>query len=86
MCDQHIQLNNFYAEKDYPEKIRRIEFFDNETKRTFVFLTNNIEIGATDIAQHKHRWKIELLFKWIKQHLKNKSFWGRTENAVKTQI
>lgn len=87
LCDQHIRLNNFYAEKDYPEKIRRIKFYDAETKRTFVFLTNNFELEATDIAQlYKHRWKIELFFKWIKQHLKIKSFWGRTENAVKTQI
>jgi len=87
LCDQHIRLNNFYAAKDYPEQLRRIKFFDAENNRTLVFLTNNFELKATDIAQlYKHRWKIELFFKWIKQHLKIKSFWGRTENAVKTQI
>lgn len=87
LCDQRIILSNFYASKDYPEQLRRIKFFDEETQKTLVFLTNNFDLPATDIAQlYKHRWKIELFFKWIKQHLKIKSFWGRTENAVKTQI
>ena len=87
MCDQIIRLNNYYAAKDYPEKLRRIKFYDAETNRILVFLTNNFELQAIQIAQlYKHRWKIELFFKWIKQHLKIKSFWGRTENAVKTQI
>jgi len=87
ICDQEISLNNFYALKEYPENLRRIKFYDKENDRTFVFLTNNWELKATDIAQlYKHRWKIELFFKWIKQHLKIKSFWGRSENAVKTQI
>lgn len=87
ICDQEISLNNFYALKEYPENLRRIKFYDKENNRTFVFLTNNWELKATEIAQlYKHRWKIELFFKWIKQHLKIKSFWGRSENAVKTQI
>jgi transposase len=87
LCDQLIRLNNYYAAKDYPEKLRRIKFFDDETSRVLVFLTNNFDLKATEIAQlYKHRWKIELFFKWIKQRLKIKSFWGRTENAVKTQI
>jgi hypothetical protein len=87
LCDQTIMLNNFYAEEDYPEKIRRIKFFDEETDKTLVFLTNNFQLKATDIAQlYKHRWKIELFFKWIKQHLKIKSFWGHSENAVKIQV
>jgi len=87
LCDQRIVLCNFYASKDYPEQLRRIKFFDAETQKSLVFLTNNFELAASDIAQlYKHRWKIELFFKWIKQHLKIKSFWGRTENAVKTQI
>lgn len=87
LCDQYIRLNNYYAAKDYPEQLRRIKFYDAENNRTLVFLTNNFQLKATDIAQlYKHRWKIELFFKWIKQHLKIKSFWGRTENAVKTQI
>jgi len=87
ICDQRIRLNNYYASKDYPELLRRIKFFDAENNRTLVFLTNNFDLKAVDIAQlYKHRWKIELFFKWIKQHLKIKSFWGRTENAVKTQV
>ncbi len=86
-CDQTIRLKNFYASKDYPDKLRRIKFYDAERKKQLTFLTNNFELKATDIAQlYKHRWQIELFFKWIKQHLKIKSFWGRTENAVKTQI
>lgn len=85
--DQTIRLNGFYAAKEYPDKLRRIKFYDRENDRKLIFLTNNFELQATDIAQlYKHRWKIELFFKWIKQHLKIKSFWGRTENAVKTQI
>lgn len=87
ICDQTIMLNNYYSSKDYPEKIRRIKFYDSETGKTFIFLTNNFQLSATDIAQlYKHRWKIELFFKWIKQHLKIKSFWGQSENAVKTQV
>jgi transposase len=85
--DQLIVLNNFYAAKDYPEKIRRIKFRDLETGKLFVFLTNNLHLKATEIAQlYKHRWEMELFFKWIKQHLKIKSFWGQSENAVKTQV
>jgi hypothetical protein len=87
VCDQTIMLNNFYAAKDYPEKMRRIKFYDDETKKVFVFLTNNFHLKATEVAQlYKHRWKIEMFFKWIKQHLKIKSFWGHSENAVKTQV
>jgi hypothetical protein len=71
----------------YPEKIRRIRYVDHDTGRHFIFLTNNLELNATDIALlYKNRWQIELFFKWIKQHLKIRSFWGHTENAVKTQI
>ena len=67
--------------------MRRIKFYDAENDRVLVFLSNNFELTATEIAQlYKHRWKIELFFKWIKQHLKIKSFWGRSENAVKIQI
>ena len=87
LCDQTIMLNGHYAAKHYPEKMRRIKFFDQETQKTLVFLTNNFYIEATEVAQlYKHRWKIELFFKWIKQHLKIKSFWGQSENAVKTQV
>ena len=85
--DQTIRLNNYYADKDYPEKMRRIKFYDQETGKVLIFLTNNFYLKATDIAQlYKHRWKVELFFKWIKQHLKVKSFWGQSENAVKTQV
>lgn len=87
LCDQTVVLNGYYAAKDYPEKMRRIKFRDEETGKTLIFLTNNFHLAATDIAQlYKHRWKIELFFKWIKQHLKIKSFWGQSENAVKTQV
>lgn len=85
--DQTIVLNNYYAAKDYSEKMRRIKFKDAESGKVLIFLTNNFHLKATEIAQlYKHRWKIELFFKWIKQHLKIKSFWGHSENAVKTQV
>ena len=87
ICDQVIKLTAYKARKDYREKLRRIKFYDSVTERTYVFLTNNFELEATVIAQlYKYRWQIELFFKWIKQHLSIKSFWGRSENAVKTQI
>ncbi len=87
LCDQTIMLNGYYAAKDYPEKIRRIKFYDEETGKVLIFLTNNFHLKATDIAKlYKHRWKIELFFKWIKQHLKIKFFWGHSENAVKKQV
>jgi transposase len=87
MCDQTIQLGGYYAYKEYPEKLRRIKFYDVEQKRTLIFITNNFTLSAIDIAMlYKYRWKVELFFKWIKQHLKIKSFWGQSENAVKTQV
>jgi len=86
-CDQTIKLCGFYVSKDYPIKMRRVKFYDIETDKTFVFLTNNFELKALEIATlYKHRWFIETFFKWIKQHLKIKSYWGRSTNAVKTQI
>lgn len=86
-CDQIGKLSGFYTSKDYPEKLRRVKYYDSETDRTFVFLTNNMEVSANHIALlYKNRWQIELFFKWIKQHLKIKSFWGTSENAVRTQI
>lgn len=86
-CDQSVKPKHFYAAKNYSEKMRRIKYFDSETKKELIFLTNNFLLQATEIAQlYKHRWKIELFFKWIKQHLKIKSFWGYSENAVRTQI
>jgi hypothetical protein len=87
MVDQTIRLVNFYAAKEYPEKLRRIKFYDPETGKQFIFLTNNFDLTALQIALlYKQRWKIELFFKWIKQHLKVKSFWGHSENAVKVQV
>jgi len=86
-CDQIGKLTGFYVSKQYPDKLRKVKFYDKETKRTFVFLTNNIELTADHIALlYKNRWQVELFFKWIKQHLKIKSFWGNTENAVRIQI
>jgi hypothetical protein len=87
MCDQIIRLNNFYPSKDYPEKLRRIKYYDEETNNVFNFLTNNFKIAAVDIARlYKYRWTVELFFKWIKQHLKIKAFWGYSENAVCIQV
>ena len=87
LTDQHIRWNHHYASKDYPEKMRRIKFYDQGADKVLVFLTNNFDINAAEVATlYKHRWKIELFFKWIKQHLKIKSFWGQSVNAVKTQI
>ena len=86
-CDQMIRLNGFYASQDYPAVLRRISYFDIETKTRFVFLTNNFTLPALTIAQlYKCRWQIEIFFKWIKQYLRIKTFFGTTENAVKTQI
>src|SRR5207245_644067 len=67
--------------------LRRIKYYDGATNRYYVFLTNHFELDARTIADlYKHRWQIELFFKWVKQHLSIKTFWGRSENAVKTQI
>ncbi|MEK9179215.1 MAG: IS4 family transposase, partial [Patescibacteria group bacterium] len=87
ICDQVIRLRSYQPAKDYPEKFRRIKFYDFETNHTYVFLTNNFNLPAVTVALlYKYRWQIELFFKWIKQHLSIESFWGRSENAVKTQI
>lgn len=86
-CDQTILLTGFYPSKNYPDKLRRIRYHDSETDKRFTFLTNNFSLPAITITQlYKSRWQIELFFKWIKQHLKIKSFYGTSENAVKIQI
>ena len=86
-CDQTILLTGYYAAKDYPEKLRRIKYYDSKTEKTLVFLTNNFSLPATVIADlYRCRWQVELFFKWIKQHLRIKAFFGTSENAVKTQI
>ncbi|MEQ8836176.1 IS4 family transposase [Haliea sp.] len=87
ICDQRIMLNGFYSSKHYPEHLRRIRFKDPETGQTLVFLTNNTTLPPLTIAAlYKSRWQVELFFKWIKQHLRIKKFFGTSENAVKTQI
>ena len=85
--DQTGKIECFYTSKDYPEKIRKVKFFDAENKKMLIFLTNNFDLSAQQIALlYKQRWQIELFFKWIKQHLKVKTFWGTTEDAVRIQI
>lgn len=85
--DQSVKLTGFYIKKDYPDYLRRIKYRDEETGKIYVFLTNNFELSALLIAQlYKERWKIELFFKWIKQHLRIKSFYGNSRNAVYCQI
>ena len=85
--DQTIMLTGFYQSKVYPEKLRRVKYYDAETDLAFVFLTNNFNLPALTVAQlYRSRWQVELFFKWIKQHLRIKQFYGTSENAVKTQI
>ena len=86
-CDQIVVLKGYYAKKDYPEKLRRIRYFDSKNNKMLVFLTNNFVLPAITIADlYRCRWQVELFFKWIKQHLRIKAFYGTTENAVKTQV
>ena len=86
-CDQIITLHSFYPKKGYPEKLRRIRFYDKERNHRLIFLTNNFSLPALTISKiYKCRWQIELFFKWIKQHLRIKAFYGTSQNAVKTQI
>jgi hypothetical protein len=87
IADQTITLDGFYSKKDYPQHMRRISFRDPETGKRLVFLTNNFVLSAETIAAlYKKRWQVELFFKWIKQNLRIKHFFGTSENAVKTQI
>lgn len=87
ICDQTIELQGINSSRKYPQKLRRVGYYDKETGNTLVFLTNNFKISALTIAAlYRYRWGIETFFKWIKQHLKVLSFWGQSENAVKTQI
>ena len=87
ICDQTIALDGFYARQSYPDPLRRIRFHDPQTDRTLIFLTNQMTLPALTICTlYKSRWEIELFFKWIKQHLRIKRFYGTSENAVKSQI
>jgi len=86
-CDQTIALTWFYSAKGYPDRLRRIRYWDADRQKRLVFLTNNFALPATTIAElYRCRWQIELFFKWIKQHLRIKAFYGTSENAVKTQV
>ncbi|MCK5466821.1 IS4 family transposase [Candidatus Parcubacteria bacterium] len=86
-CDQIVCIKHYNCKKLFPDKLRRIKYTDLETGKHLVFLTNNMNLPAKTIADlYRSRWQIELFFKWIKQHLRIKAFYGRTENAVKTQI
>ncbi len=85
--DQTVVPTGFYSKKDYPEKLRRIKYFDADKGRSFIFLTNQFLLPALTIAElYRYRWRVEIFFKWIKQHLRIKKFFGTSENAVKTQI
>ena len=87
ICDQHIALDGFYTQQDYPAQLRRVRFNDPDTGKTLIFITNQMTLPAMTIcALYKNRWQVELFFKWIKQHLRIKRFFGTSENAVKTQI
>jgi hypothetical protein len=86
-ADQIIELHGFYACKDYPARLRRIRYFDSKKNKRLIFLTNRFSLPAFTVAELlRCRWKIELFFKWIKQHPRIKAFYGTSENAVKTQI
>ena len=87
LCDQVVLLTTYYPAKAYPEPLRRIKYIDQETEGKLVFLTNDFNLPALTIAKlYKARWQIEIFFKWIKQHLRIKAFYGTSNNAVKTQI
>jgi len=87
ICDQSIFLKGYFSSKNYPTKLRRIKYFDSQNDKRLTFITNNFSLPAITIANlFKQRWQIELFFKWIKQNLRMKSFYGNSFNAVKTQI
>lgn len=86
-CDQIVKLTGYKSSHFYPDKLRRVKYYDEENGRYLVFLSNNIFVPALTIAElYRNRWKIELFFKWVKQRLKIKSFFGTSSNAVKTQV
>jgi len=86
-CDQTIRLKGHYAARDYPDYLRRIKYYNKEHEVTYVYLTNHFDAKPMEIATlYLNRWKVEIFFKWVKQHLRIKRFWGESANAVKTQI
>ena len=87
LTDAEVKLTGYLSEKKYPESFRLIRYYDEEEEREFTFLTNAKHLTALEVAElYKKRWLVELFFKWLKQHLKIKRFWGTTENAVRIQI
>ena len=87
LTDSEILLTDYITSRKYKEKLRLVKFYDEEQGREFSFLTNAFHLSSLEVADlYKNRWQIELFFKWLKQHLKIKKFWGRTENAVRIQI
>lgn len=87
LTDARIRLIGYYTSKRYPDELRMVRYWDEEQNREFVFLTNAMDLSALEIANlYRNRWQVELFFKWLKQHLKIKKFWGMTENAVKIQV
>ena len=87
LSDVLIELTGFYPRQYYPEALRLVRYWDEEQEREFIFLTNAMHISALQVADlYKNRWQVELFFKWLKQHLKIKKFWGTSENAVRIQI
>ena len=87
LCDQTVVLTGAESKRKYPQPLRRVKYRDAGTGATFDFLTNNFAVPAATVADlYRYRWRVELFFKWIKQHLRIKSFFGTTENAVRTQI
>ena len=87
LSDCEIEFSGFYSHKAYPERLRMVRYWDEDDQREFTFLTNAKHISALHVANlYKNRWQVELLFKWLKQHLRIKKFWGTSENAVKIQV
>lgn len=87
LSDSIIELVTYKSRNDYPKQLRRVEYYDEELKKNFVFFTNAMDITALEVTLlYKNRWSVELFFKWLKQHLKSKKFWGDSENAVRIQI
>ena len=87
LSDASVLLTGFYPKQYYPEPLRLVKYWDEEQEREFTFITNAMHISALQVAElYKNRWQVELFFKWLKQHLKIKRFWGTTENAVRIQI
>jgi IS4 transposase len=86
ICDQSVLLTGYYQSKGYPDKLRRVKYYDADSDKTLVFLTNNFSLPALTIAElYRCRWQVEMFFRWIKQNLRIKSFYGTSENAVKAQ-